>query len=398
MPEFQSENRTNKNLKLRRILATALRVFVLAALLCCVPLVNHTVDPSGVFNNTRADSNELKAAHILLDGSNVSGLSSNYNERLLRREYLLEMSGAKDVIVAGSSRGALITSEMLDTTSMFNVSVAGGDIEDMIGFYGLLYERDMLPKTLVISIDPWTLNDNKTDARWQEAVGDGYRSYVGGRMGLAVPNGVGTIAPLYDANAAQPTGLFALGSQARSTLFSIPYFQSSLQYYFAGSYALYKDVSATDAASGETGIVHADGSYSYPLAYQNCDAATASERAERAVGNIIGLEDYDTLRGQKYELFRQFIQSALADGVEIKLVMFPISSHLCESMSYFNDYYNGRYDNFFAAGDMVRQLADELGVPLTGSFYPDDLGYDMSDFYDGYHLRSERVAEIVAGV
>ncbi|MEG0752175.1 MAG: hypothetical protein RR998_06925 [Oscillospiraceae bacterium] len=384
------------NTKPRRTITTALKLLAALCVLSIVPLANYNIDPSVLYTANRESAPELRAVDIMQKGENVAGLKANYNERLLRREYILRLESAPETLVLGSSRGALITTDMLGLArgKLFNASVAGGELEDAIGFYGLLDMHGLAPKKLLLSLDPWTVNDNFSVVRYQESVGDGYYHYAHNRMGLTVPESITQIKPLYDPASPKNGGFFSLSRETQLSLFSIPYFQKSIQYFFSEDYNLYKEISATSNIVGDTGIVHYDGSYSYPLDYQLADAATATERALRTIPNILGLEDYDVLRGRKYDELKSFLESVKEDGVDVQLVMFPICSYLYDYMG--ENANRAHYSNFFLSESMFRELAAELDVPIYGSFNPHSLGCDMNNFYDGYHLRDASVAEILS--
>lgn len=379
----------------KHIATNLLKIFAALVLLCAVPLVNFTVDPSRLYHQSRADSLEIKAVDYLLEGHNVANLS-NYNERLLRREYLLRMNYTPSVLVAGSSRGALITTEMLglEKGEMFNVSVANGDLRDTIGFLGLLRQLDRMPEKLVLCLDPWTVNDNWGDNRYAEALGDGYYAYVHDRLGREADATISTVGGIYNPASDNRFSFSSLSSEDRLNLFSIPYFQSSLQRYFSDDYETYRTVVPTEETSGATGVVRYDGSYAYPQDYADADAYVATERARASVPQIIGLDDYPTLKGEKYALLCAVLAALAEDGVEVQLVLCPISNYLYDYMVE----HRADYANFFHTEQMYYDLAEEYGLTITGTFDPYTLRYDMNDFYDGYHLRPERVAEIVAGL
>ncbi len=381
------------NAKPRRIFPTALKLLAVLCVLALVPLVNYSVDPSALFVTNRADAPEIAAAALMLEGSDVTGLAPNYNERLLRREYILGMKKPVRVIVAGSSRGEFISSEMLglEAGELFNVSVAGGELEDMLSFLGLLLERGLVPETVILSLDPWTVNDTFYQQRWRGATGDGL-NFMLTELGESPNESYKTLAPLYNPEAPD-AGFASLSDDVKKELLSVSYFQSSLQYFFSDNYALYKEVRASETRDGITGVVRADGSYSYALDYRSANAEIAAERAQRSLPNVLGVEEYSKLTGQKYSRLQALIEYLTERGIEVKLVMFPLGNTIYDYMGEPEN--RQRYANFFKTEELFRELAQETGVEITGSFDPSYFGYDMSDFYDGYHLREARVAEIV---
>jgi hypothetical protein len=371
---------------------------VLTTLLLTVPFLtviaytNMYIDPGRLYHIDRDDMIEYDIVRMMREGHNVENIG-NYNERLVRRDFINQMEAPVDVIIAGSSRGALITTEMLNADSMFNTSVAGGSLDDVIGFYGVLHQYDLLPKTYIIVFDPWMLNDNHYDGRYERSLGDGYYHYMTTRMGYSVDERLKEIDSFYEPGSTDPISFWDLSEDVKWNLISITYFQASIQRYFNTEIIVRPDTwpVATDSEDGESAFLRPDGSFCYPLAYRSADAEKATVRASMSFPeSIIGLEDYTEMESVRKQIFIDFLKCVQQDGVEIKIVIEPISNTLVEYMKVFE-----RYENFFKAEEMIYDIAASFGIEITGSFDPEKLNYDMNCFYDGYHLREQYIAEIV---
>lgn len=364
------------------------RALLVLALLLAVPAVNYHIDPSRLYHTSRADSLELQAVELLLEGKNAANLS-NCNERLIRREYLRRTGRQLDTVVLGSSRGAMITAEMLGEENFFNLSVSGATTDDLIGLYGYLMLCGQQPDRVVISLDPWMLNDNYVDTRSWEAFGDGLIHAYSELFGESLDR-VYQPSGLYDPQSDNRVGLLQLSGELKQNLFSIPYFQSSLQSLANGNYAVYSQIVATELQEGETGVMRADGSYSYPADYRNADLDTVIQRAETSLpDSILGLEDYPSLDTGNRTTFERFVQALTSGGVQVEFLLEPISPVLYDYMKT-----EPRYATFFQVEELYRSIAESCGIPVAGSFDPYALGLDAGDFYDGYHLRPERVEQL----
>ncbi len=369
-------------------------LFLIVPFLITVAYTNYTVDPSGLYHVNPAEIPEYEISRLLLEGNNVEGIRGNYNERLVRRDYVNRMTAPVDVIVTGSSRGALITKEMLGASSLFNCSVAGGALEDVIGYYGVLYAYKLLPKQLYIVVDPWMLNDNYAEGRYAAAVGDGYYTYLTERMGYDAPKKLLRIDPRFAKDPEQDPSFWTMSTEVQRNLFSIPYFQASIQRLFKKENAVNVWPRATTADNGTNGLLRADGSYSYPTAYRTAGLEEVDTRARMALpDHITGLENYTELESQHKQMLLDFIRCVQDDGVEVTLILEPISNVLYDHMQAFP-----RYDNFFLVEDMLYDMAAQLNVKLYGSFSPYSCGYTMLDFYDGYHLRAETLASFLSSL
>ena len=392
-----SAQKTHKNTsKPRKILSTAFKVVLVLALLIAVPIVNITVDPSGIFNTGRDSAPEIKAAQIMLAGSNVTGLKSSFNDRLLRREYIAGMAQSADVVVSGSSRSEPITAEMagLDDGTFMNISVSGCELWDTIGLLGLMSERGMLPKTLVISLEPWMINDAYSLGRYKGKVSDGVYYYLTEHMGRTADESLLELDALCDAQSTDG-GFFSLPAETQREALSIAYFQGSLKYVARGDWAKYHTAYATELDEGDTAIMRADGSYCYPAEYRSADTETVTERAREAVKEgVLGLEKLsDSFYGEGYALLCELLAALANDGVEVKLLMLPYSPEAYENSSAASTG-GDRTEAFAEAERIFTELADEFGLDIVGSFNPDTFGYDMSAFYDAYHIREEYIAPI----
>lgn len=393
------KNETKKKPMGKRVLfglGVALKLLVLVGLsLSLVVYTNYTVDPGNVFSVIKENPIELQAAPLILAGNNVDGMGDNYNERLLKRSCVNNMTEPFDTIVMGSSRAAMLTSEMLGSDNMFNLFVTGATLEDMLGFYGLLYEKDLLPNTLVLVMDPWMLNDNYFNYRFSPALGDTYYRFVTQRLGYeadpALENSVGSwYLQSASENVPERVPLWDLDSQSLLNLIDIPYFQASLQRYFSGEWAVH-DVTVTTDYYGTDGLLRSDGSYSYPEAYRDASAYVVLQRAYATLGTVTGFEDYYELEGTNLQMFQDFLRIAAQDGVEVQLLLEPLSPILYDYIKS----ESGRYEIFFEVEPLLYEIAENFGLFISGTFNPHTLGLEMDSFYDAYHVIPKALSELV---
>lgn len=374
--------------RILRVLGVCLIVIMLLA----VPLVNYYGDASGMYHAEGEPGSPIAVADALMAGQNVENLG-NYDERLVRRIVVNNME-RKSTVVLGSSRAAMISADMLGEygEDMFGCGVAAGSIYDVIGFYGVLWQQDKLPDTLVIVMDPWMLNDNYSDSesRWKEVVGDGYCAYLTQRLGIDCDPSLLKVHPLADTDPENDrTTLGNMGKDLFRNLFSVTYFQSSLQ-------SLTKNGTGqswftTEDHYGNLGVLRSDGSFCYPFDYRTATAQQKLTQASMTLGNIIGLEDYPSLDTADRALFECFLQQVQKDGVEVKLVMFPLSNILWDDMAGKAEHYR----TFFETEAMMRTIAEAAGCDIVGSYDPYSMALDYTSFYDGYHPTDFVVAKVL---
>lgn len=95
--------------KLGRLLVKTLALF--GPLVFLLAWVNVTVDPGGLYTPA-SERMEFDIADSLEQGLNVTDMQP-YSDRLIKRDMLNEMAEPFDTLVLGSSRGYLISADML---------------------------------------------------------------------------------------------------------------------------------------------------------------------------------------------------------------------------------------------------------------------------------------------
>ena len=376
-------------LKNKGFLKRAAKITILVIpFLFIVIFTNYSVDPGRLYFASRSDSIEIELVKILNQGHGAEPVD-NVDDRLLKREYLSLMEDGKNTIVLGSSRGALVTTDMLrlEHGELFNSYVTGASLQDMIALCGIMYQNGTMPENLVIVVDPWILNDNNSDYRFQYSLGDVYYYYLTERLGIEVDRSIVNIRPLYRGD--NDAGFFTLPSDVIVNLISITYFQASIQRVISGKWDS-GTISAVDTEYGEFGLLRYDGSFSYPLDYRESDQEAVFHRTLQAQEGVIGLEDYYELESENKKLFIEWLTALNEDGVSVILVMPPLNNNIYTHLMNFQ-----RYQNFFAVEDMLSEIADLTGAEIVGSYNPFAYGFTLEQFYDAYHLKPEGMARIL---
>lgn len=132
-------------------------------LLAIVAAVSYRYDPANLFGNL---AYEAEVARLLAHGRNVANVT-HHDERLLQKFYVQELDRANDVVVLGSSRSMQVGRRLFPGLRFFNHSVSGATIEDIYAIFELYRERDLVPRQVVLGIDPWIFNRNHFQFRWK---------------------------------------------------------------------------------------------------------------------------------------------------------------------------------------------------------------------------------------
>lgn len=341
---------------------------ILIVSLVAIATFNYIVDPAGMFRTTKY---EYGIAQILLKGENVANLS-DYNERLVQKYFIQNINFKPKIIVLGSSRSLFIAPN--NKEDFFNNSVSGASFEDMIAIYGIYNYKKITPKTILICLDPWLLNINNGQSRWQ------------------------SIKNEYDYEASQlniETNSTAFNSyelKKLQELVSIPYFLASINQlkhkknfkeeeknkYFETK-ENYLDVS----------VKRKDGTYAYPIDYRSVNL-TQINQAARTYANtvpIYSLGDFTKLSNK--DLFEALISDMLKKKIKVIFFLAPYHPYVYSVIKT-----NSKYHQVLEAEKYFVKFAKNNKIPLIGSYNPAKINLSEIDFYDGMHLKESAIKKM----
>jgi hypothetical protein len=331
-------------------------------------------DPAHLFDGGRY---EEAVARLLLEGRHVSGVS-DYDERRVQAHVVAGLDAPPDVLAVGSSRLMQLRREQFPGARFFNAAVSGASGEDLAAIYELYRSRGLLPRRLVVGLDPWVLNRNHGQTRWRTLAAS-YAAFAA-REGLRAPS------ELPSAHGGRPRLLEALAPA---------YFQASLRSLLAGPGRRAAVRATDDPEAEEAAAKRSDGSHVYGRAFR-----------ERPPGEVGGdaasyaratppysLGSFTELDAEARRIVEALVRRARADGVEPTLVLAP----------YHPDAYRilvgaGRYPIIRAAEAWFRELAGAEQVPVVGSFDPVAAGVPAELFFDGMHPKEEVFRRLLQGV
>lgn len=342
-----------------------------------IPLViigfTYYVDPANIFKKERYYK---QIAKILLQGKNIANLV-NYDERLLQKYYINGLPEKRDVVILGSSRIMLIDSNMYKGQSFFNNSVSGATLEDYLAIYWMYYKRKLIPSTMVIGLDPWLLNKNHGQVRF-ESVREDYQEMVNYLEGKNEKFKIADIIP-----------------SKYYELISPSYFQSSFSLWYKNLRSVKKNTRkyyvTTENLVKET-LKYADGSlgdneksrnvspekvYLSAIEYTNIEPVYS-------LGNFTQLDPVFT--GQ----FDKLIDLMLKDKVKIVFFLSPY-----HPVTYNNLVKSDKYKIIVEVQRYFEKFAKNKNIEIRGSYNPNDYSLTNLDFYDGMHLKQNAIKRIL---
>lgn len=343
---------------MKRLIQSALLFLPLVVLLA---FVNWYADPA----NLLRDGYERQAAEVLASGQNAAGLM-NMDDRTFIRDYVQLRTRPVGTLALGSSHSMQLTAELTGDPDFFCAGVTGADLRDCISIYRLFCEEGLAPQRVILVVDSWFLCENTLDER---AMTDGY-------VDFCTENGFTPFGRYDEWN--------WLVVKQRASLFSIPYFQSSLDFMKRGMHRT-RDIVPTPEHTAEGAMRRADGSYCYEAEYRNAPLEYVRDLARLSISDPpVYAGDFTGVTGGLVEQLRVFLQEMQADGVQVAVMLAPYHplfyAHMCESDS---------YRDFLSTEGIIRQMAAELEIPVFGALDPAACGLDETDFYDAQHCREE---------
>lgn len=335
-------------------------------ILAVIIFVNFRVDPANIYKK----GYEQKAAEILLSGQNVVGMD-NYDERILQEEIIRKLKETPDAIIIGSSRVMTLSGEMIGIEEEYwNHGVSGAGIPDYLGILGIYDEYSELSGRVIIGLDPWILNDNSRDTRYQSIAKyvDRFRKKIEGTDGRIQ--------------------LERISFEKEMQLVSLSYFQSAFHLVTENPELLKKSATGfygTNKKDVADSIRYTDGSIEYNKAFRerSVEAAFADAKIYVSQG-IYQIENYQMLSMEKRMLFENMIDYLQKDGADVIFYLPPYHPFVYEFIKE-----NKNYQMVLEAEKYFRNVAEEKGIKLYGSYNPGFLNCTEEDFLDGMHMKRE---------
>lgn len=351
-----------------------LRTLALTAIITlgCAAFINYSVDPAHIFDKTNAY--ERGIVQMLLDGQNVANIV-NYDERIAQQLYITDLSKAPDIVVFGSSRSMQLRSTVFPGNTFFNHAVSGGSLEDHMAIYQIYRERGLVPKSVIIGADPWILNANNGQTRWQSL--SSQFEQIAARLSLQAPFQDDSALPTYTNRFVQ--------------LVSFAYLEESLKQLWGEARRGNQEYFSTHETHLAFNVELADGSLVYAQAIRN---RSREEVKLRAVGNakrgaIYSLGGFSHLDGRAMRAMDAWVQSMINDGVEVTIFLPPY-----HPVSYAIMKRNPRYAAVDEAAVYFRQLARDRGAHIVGDYDGAKAGCSESEFTDEMHPRETCVTRV----
>lgn len=321
-----------------------------------IVLVNFFGDAARLFS----DEYEKKIARLINKGSFVTNVK-NFDEGLLQKELIINGSIHPEVLIIGSSRTMLISSDLFKGVQSLNNSVSRANIKDVISIYQLYKENHKLPKKIIIGIDPNTFNEYNTKTIWK-SLEYGYNRFHKKK------------APKFNE------------LDKYKELYSLSYFQKSIESLLSEN----RDPFPTNKKSNITNTILNDGSLVYGKLYREATRDEIDRRMALRIDNDLNdLESFDVISERIWLDFTKLISDLKQNNIEVSFFIAPVHPKVYEKIE--KEYRMVIKTEFF-----LTEYAKKNNIEIYGTFNPLKLGFNETNFYDGFHCNKKTIERIIS--
>lgn len=342
--------------------------FFLLPIILLIAIVNWYVDSYAYLRVTYDQIGEQMAVKSM----NVTGLEeSDFNDRKLLLACLKQQKEAKELIVAGSSRVMNFDHDMFGTDSFYNTALSESTIYDLLAVAGILEQTGQMPEKMIIGVDAFLFNASHNNDRWKE-LGE-YANYMGVILDGKFEEG--NLEPQCD------TG------RDYSKLLSLDYFRYNIT--LVTKHKQFT-VDYTQDWETEQYLKHYDGSIAYQRSLREVNVKDVEELTRQSIEEqvVYRMTDFHEIDEQSMELFAALVDYLGENGVEVILYLPPYSPMMYNYIESAE-----QYQITFQIEERIRQIASDKHIALYGSYDPAGCGLEMTDLYDIYHVKTEKMMD-----
>lgn len=346
-----------------------------SAILAMVVCINYFIDPASLYHGSIVDA----MAKELLDG-NIIESPGDVDEGLFQKKMISSMD-EKDVVILGSSH---IMYQPWDFQGLYVAGLSGAYMGDYYAIVGLMdYYWDKMPCRVIIGVDPWAFSQGVADGRHQSISGyaENELSVIEGKYSRS-------------SNEGKMIGRDRANFSKLRELVSFAYFQSSVHAFKTNGLTHYTHreeiVVCNNDDIGEKGKILPDGRHIISK-----DGFCTKEKNDNNAKAAINSKSIYQLGGGFSEIpednlgdFKRFVSHLVKAGVEIDFYFHPWYPSVYK---YFEA--DGSYSGVIKLESYLRNMAEEYGIMVHGSYNPYLLNMTEEDFADWLHLKPDRMLD-----
>lgn len=321
-----------------------------------VAITNYVVDPSNLYSKLEDRIIEGHRRNL-----NVTIKTQNIDDRTYKLK-LCELYRGKsfDYLILGHSRVFTISSEMFPHSSVLNLWLSGGKIEDFVAIYQICKENNIHFKNVILCADPPSLfNENYVDTRWK-SIGEYYYKFLNKKK-------------------------FNIDLTRFENLFSLSYFQSAIT--MLRNKEISMDVLYVKKHSNKDRTFRLDGSMDYELKLREESQSIIDNLARTKIHPMF--DNFTSLSNERLHVFDLLIHDIKKNGANILFFCCPYHPLFYDRLN------NVNYEGMMDGMQYIYNYAKINHIQMIGHFNPKEENFSNKDFYDQAHPRSESVERLI---
>jgi hypothetical protein len=290
----------------------------------------------------------------------VAGNLGRDGEREFQRLIVENYSGRRDIVAIGSSRVMLLRKRFIQKdVDFFNHAIPGATLEDLVAIIGLYKRKGVLPKTVILGMDPWMFNNNNKVNK------DSWRMLESYYNEMIAEFSIGSRGARTPKNPGPKPDVMNRYEQ----LINLEYTLQNWDYLRKG-----RKIYVTSTANVDDLVKEPDGSghFPYNLRFNTMTASGSSGLPETIYSN------FDTIGGT--ELFEDLLHYLLTHGVKVVLLLPPYNPDVYRAYQQ-----NPKYKMTLEVEAYLREIARVNNIKVIGSLDPGRYGFKAEDFSDEIH-------------
>ncbi len=347
---------------------------IIMLLMVYIPVIsiNYFVDPANIYH----DDIVVNSAK-LLNAGNIIESPKNMDEGLLQVCRMQELNYNPDTVIIGSSHVMYIPFEC--DGMLYNAGMSGSYLGDYYAIVGLIESKNIMPKRIMIGVDPWAFMRSADDGRHSRL--DKYSRFM---LDLVKDRH----SELQDIEESDMSKL--------KEIVSFSYFQSSVarlrnmkgDALQAGGHI--RIAVADNAVIGEAAKILPDGRR-IPSAKEYHDIETLQKEALQYIASkrIYQLENgFRDVQQDNLKDFKRLLKFLTTRGVDVHIYLPAWYPSVYE---YFKD--DDNFSGVLKIEEAIREIGNEMNIPVHGGYDPKECNLTEKDYMDWLHLKPEKMLE-----
>lgn len=337
--------------------------------------INYLVDPANIYRTSVVDN----MVEALSQGKTIES-PMDVDEGLFKKKMISELCYVPETVVIGSSHVMYIDWDRLYSKTL-NAGMSGSYLGEYYAVVGLLKIKNIKPKRIIFGVDAWAFIQNAKNLRHTTL--NKYALYA---KDLVAGNNATNIS---DYNVVD------LNHQNMKEMFSFSYFQSSFRNLISNGIEYYfkKDVENivvcdNDEPIKETNKITPSMRYIMSLeSYKSLEENEAEAFEQVLSKDIYQIKNpYPCVDDSNFQEFVDLVDYLICEGIEIEFYLptyYPTMYELFET--------NNEFHGIIEVEERVRELGNEKGIIVHGTYNPKKAGIKDTDFADCLHMTPDKM-------